>query len=114
MAVDGLSSAVDVHRPGGLKDVVWHVARGPTAVAYLPPLLLVVQNLRNTHLGILNVSFSVKRVRRSPTAFSRAFSQLQLLGFTLNVTSVLFVKFTVQHRVILGSEILRTRQTTTA
>ena len=54
VAVDGLSSPVDVHRPGGLQDVVWHVARGPAAVAYLPPLLLVVQDLRNTRSDTLS------------------------------------------------------------
>lgn len=45
VAVDGLSSAGDVHRLGDLQDVVWHVARRPAAVTDLPPLLPVVQNL---------------------------------------------------------------------
>lgn len=50
VAVDGLSSAV--HRPGHLQDVVWHVAGGSEAVPNLPPLLPVIQNLRDNAQGI--------------------------------------------------------------
>lgn len=52
VAVDGLSSARHVHRLGDLQDVVGYIARCPTAVTNLPPLLPVVQNLATGSIRI--------------------------------------------------------------
>lgn len=53
VAVDGLTTAADLHDLGDLQDVVWHVAAGAAAVANLPPLLPVIQDLseRTAALG---------------------------------------------------------------
>ncbi len=52
VAVDGLSSAGDVHGFGDLQDVVWHIAGRPAAVTHLPPLLPVVKNLTDECQGL--------------------------------------------------------------
>lgn len=59
VAVDGLSSAGDVHCFGDLQDVVWHVAGRPAAVTNLPPLLPVVKNLTDERQGLDNQDFSL-------------------------------------------------------
>lgn len=51
VAVDGLSSAGDVHGFGDLQDVVWHVAGRSAAITNLPPLLPVVKNLTDEYQG---------------------------------------------------------------
>lgn len=45
VAVDGLSAAGHIHRPGDLQDVVWHVTWHAFTVTNLPPLLPVVKDL---------------------------------------------------------------------
>lgn len=45
VAVDGLATAAHIHHLGDLQDIVWHVAADATAIAHLPPLLPVVQDL---------------------------------------------------------------------
>lgn len=45
VAVDGLSSACDVHSFGALQDVVGHVAGRPRTITNFPPLLPVIKNL---------------------------------------------------------------------
>lgn len=52
VAVDGLSSAGNVHSFGDLQDVVWHIAGRPAAVTNLPPLLPVVNNLTDEIKGL--------------------------------------------------------------
>ncbi len=62
VAVDGLSSARDVHCFGVLQDVVWHVAGRSAAVTNLPPLLPVIQHLTDEGQGLLQTDYEVNGV----------------------------------------------------
>lgn len=52
VAVDGL--AAHIHHLGDLQDIVWHVAAGSTAIAHLPPLLPVIQDLSEHSISLMN------------------------------------------------------------
>lgn len=54
VAVDGLTAATHVHHLGDLQDIVWHVAAGSAAVAHLPPLLPVIQDLSELSIRLMN------------------------------------------------------------
>lgn len=51
MAVDGFSSARDVHGFGAIQDVVGHIAGRPRTVPDLPPLLPVIKHLTDEQQG---------------------------------------------------------------
>ncbi len=64
VAVDGLSSAGDVHGLRALQDVVWHVAGRATAVTNFPPLFPVVKNLTDKQQGLDNQLRTLKTIKR--------------------------------------------------
>lgn len=56
VAVNGLAAATHIHHLGDFQDIVWHVAAGTVAVAHLPPLLPVIQDLSEHSISLMNPS----------------------------------------------------------
>lgn len=56
VAVDGLTTAAHIHHLGDLQDIVWHIAAGATAVAHLPPLLPVIQDLSEHSISLMSLT----------------------------------------------------------
>lgn len=54
VAVDGLATAAHIYHLGDLQDIVWHIATGAAAVAHLPPLLSVIQDLLEHSISLMN------------------------------------------------------------